>query len=206
MTLRRIFQRLLRSPLPPEAADAPAESEQVIALQHYESSLRESEEKFRRLFESSRDAIMILYPPNWNFIACNPATVQLFGARDEAHFTSLGPGDVSPEYQPDGELSMVKAPKAIEAAMREGFHLFEWMHKRVGGATFLATVQLTRITLQGVEGLQATGLKPSSAHTPRFNGPSSTMPARRLFPADLTASFNCSIRRQKRFLATQPTN
>ena len=156
MTLRRIFQRLLRSPLPPEAADAPAESEQVIARQHYESSLRESEEKFRRLFESSRDAIMILYPPNWNFIACNPATVQLFGARDEAHFTSLGPGDVSPEYQPDGELSMVKAPKAIEAAMREGFYLFEWMHKRVGGPTFLATVQLTRITLQGVEGLQAT--------------------------------------------------
>jgi hypothetical protein len=66
---------------------------------------------------------MILYPPNWNFIACNPATVELFGARDEAHFTSLGPGDVSPEYQPDGEPSMVKAPKAIQAAMRDGFHL-----------------------------------------------------------------------------------
>ena len=30
------------------------------------------------------------------------------------------------------------------------------MHQRVGGSTFLATVQLTRITLQGVEGLQAT--------------------------------------------------
>ena len=156
MTFRRMFQRLLHSPQPGEAPGASVESDQVIARQQYESSLRESEEKFRRLFESSRDAIMILYPPNWNFIACNPATVQLFGARDEAHFTSLGPGDVSPEYQPDGELSMVKARKAIEAAMREGFHLFEWMHKRVGGPTFLATVQLTRITLQGVEGLQAT--------------------------------------------------
>ena len=138
------------------AASGPTSAEQAIARQQYESSLRESEEKYRRLFESSRDAIMILYPPNWNFIACNPATVELFGARDEAHFTSLGPGDVSPEYQPDGELSMVKAPKAIEAAMREGFHLFEWMHKRVGGPNFLATVQLTRITLKGVEGLQAT--------------------------------------------------
>lgn len=104
---------------------------------------------------------MILYPPQWNFIACNPATIKLFGEMDEAHFTSLGPGDVSPEHQPDGELSMVKAPKAIEVAMREGIHLFEWMHKRVGGPNFLATahlatVQLTRITLQGVEGLQAT--------------------------------------------------
>ncbi|MBS0170490.1 MAG: response regulator [Nitrospira sp.] len=156
MTIHRLFQRLLPFPQSSGSAPVPIGREQPLARQQYESSLRESEEKYRRLFESSRDAIMILYPPNWNFIACNPATVQLFGARDEAHFTSLGPGDVSPEYQPDGELSMVKAPKAIEAAMRDGFHLFEWMHKRVGGSTFLATVQLTRITLQGVQGLQAT--------------------------------------------------
>ncbi|HQV11841.1 MAG TPA: response regulator [Nitrospira sp.] len=156
MILHRMFKRLW--PFPPQgsAAEVPAESEQANAQQLYKSHLHESEEKYRRLFESSRDAIMILYPPHWNFIACNPATVELFGARDEAHFTSLGPGDVSPEYQPDGELSMVKAPRAIEAAMREGFYLFEWMHKRVGGPSFLATVQLTRITLQGVEGLQAT--------------------------------------------------
>ncbi|ULA61265.1 MAG: Histidine kinase [Nitrospira sp.] len=156
MTIRRMFQRLLPWLQQREAMQFRAGSEQTTARQLYESSLHESEEKYRRLFESSRDAIMILYPPNWNFIACNPATVTLFGARDEAHFTSLGPGDVSPEYQPDGELSMVKAPKAIEAAMREGFHLFEWMHKRISGPNFLATVQLTRITLQGVEGLQAT--------------------------------------------------
>ncbi len=133
-----------------------ADTTQAIERQQFESSLGESEEKYRRLFESSLDAIMILYPPTWNFVACNPATVRLFGTRDEAHFTSLGPGDVSPEFQPDGELSRVKAGKAIEKAMREGFHLFEWMHKQVDGHTFLATVQLTRITLQGVEGLQAT--------------------------------------------------
>ncbi len=159
MTLRRLLQHLLplaRPSEPHEPIQVGQGAGQTIAPQQYESSVRESEEKYRRLFESSRDAIMILYPPQWNFIACNPATVALFGARDEAHFTSLGPGDVSPEYQPDGELSMVKAPKAIESAMREGFHLFEWMHKRVGGSTFLASVQLTRITLQGVEGLQAT--------------------------------------------------
>ncbi|ODT43249.1 MAG: hypothetical protein ABS70_08595 [Nitrospira sp. SCN 59-13] len=156
MTIRQMFQRWLRSPQAGEGVECPVENEQVLARQQYESSLHESEEKYRRLFESSRDAIMILYPPNWNFVACNPATVHLFGARDEAHFTSLGPGDVSPEYQPDGELSIVKAPKAIQAAMREGFYLFEWMHKRVEGPSFLATVQLTRITLQGTEGLQAT--------------------------------------------------
>ena len=85
----------------------PAETRQAIERQQFESSLRESEEKYRRLFESSRDAIMMLYPPDWNFIACNPPPSP-YSTRDEAHFTSLGPGDVSPEYQPDGELSMVK--------------------------------------------------------------------------------------------------
>ncbi len=158
VTIRRMWQQLwpFKQEGQRRSIQGMDDPEQAIVRQQYESSLRESEEKFRRLFESSRDAIMILYPPQWNFIACNPATVELFGARDEAHFTSLGPGDVSPEYQPDGELSMVKAPTAIEAAMREGFYLFEWMHKRVGGSNFLASVQLTRITLQGVEGLQAT--------------------------------------------------
>ena len=45
-----------------------------------EQALRESETKYRELFESSRDAIMLLFPPEWKLTACNPATVTLFGA------------------------------------------------------------------------------------------------------------------------------
>jgi len=30
-------------------------------------ALHESEEKFRRLFESSQDAIMVIAPPSWRF-------------------------------------------------------------------------------------------------------------------------------------------
>ncbi len=131
-------------------------AEDITDRSAHESILHESEEKYRELFESSRDAIMILASPNWNFTACNPATVQLFGARDAEHFTSLGPWDVSPEHQPDGEESMVKAPKMIGMALQEGSHSFEWLHKRVGGPAFLASVQLTRITLKGTTGLQAT--------------------------------------------------
>ncbi len=131
-------------------------AEDITDRTAHESILHESEKKYRELFESSRDAIMILSSPNWNFTACNPATIQLFGARDAEHFTSLGPWDVSPEHQPDGEESMVKAPKMIGIALQEGSHNFEWLHKRVGGPSFLASVQLTRITLKGPPGLQAT--------------------------------------------------
>ncbi|MEK6543362.1 MAG: PAS domain-containing protein, partial [Elusimicrobiota bacterium] len=57
-----------------------------------EESLRRSEERYRKLFESSRDAIMTLAPPAWNFTSGNEATVKMFGVQDEATFAALGPG------------------------------------------------------------------------------------------------------------------
>jgi PAS domain S-box-containing protein len=121
-----------------------------------EQALRESETKYRELFESSRDAIMLLFPPEWKFTTCNPATVALFGAKSIEHFTTLGPWDVSPLLQPDGERSADKAPKVIRQAMEDGSHFFEWTHRRLNGPNFAATVLLTRITLKGHTGLQAT--------------------------------------------------
>jgi PAS domain S-box-containing protein len=121
-----------------------------------EHALRENEEKYRSLFESSQDAIMILSPPDWKFTACNPATVTLFGARNVEHFTTLGPWNVSPSVQPDGEPSASKAPQMIMRAIQEGSHFFEWTHKKIDGPDFAATVLLTRVTLRGETCLQAT--------------------------------------------------
>ena len=119
-------------------------------------ALRESENRYRILFESSRDAIMTLFPPDWKFTSGNPATVAMFGAKDETDFTSRGPWDVSPDFQPDGELSAVKANSMIEEAMEKGSLFFEWTHKKIAGPDFTATVLLTRVELGGKTGLQAT--------------------------------------------------
>lgn len=121
-----------------------------------EQALRENEEKYRGLFESSQDAIMILSPPDWKFTACNPSTVTLFGAQSADHFTTLGPWDVSPPAQPDGEPSASKAPKMIMKAMEEGSNFFEWKHQKLDGQDFSATVLLTRIMWHGQTSLQAT--------------------------------------------------
>ena len=67
-----------------------------------EDALKVSEKKYRTLFESSRDAIMMLAPPNWVFTAGNRATIEMFKAKNEKEFTSKGPWEISPEYQPDG--------------------------------------------------------------------------------------------------------
>ncbi|MDD5674405.1 MAG: PAS domain S-box protein [Chitinivibrionales bacterium] len=119
-------------------------------------SLRESENRYRILFECSHDALMTLEGPSWKFTSGNPACVELFGARDAAEFTSFGPWNLSPERQPDGSPSDAKAAEMIGRAMITGSHFFEWTHKKLTGETFPATVLLTRIVLEEKSFLLAT--------------------------------------------------
>lgn len=124
------------------------------------SERKKSEEallRFKVLFELSRDAIMTLEPPSWKFTSGNPATVKMFGARDEAEFISKGPWELSPEFQPDGTPSSEKAQKMIQKAMDTGSNFFEWTHKRLNGQEYPATVLLTKIEIEkGKPFLQAT--------------------------------------------------
>ena len=124
-------------------------------VQHRTSALETSETKYRTLYDSSRDAIMILTPEE-GFLGGNRAAIKLFGCKDEAEFTSCTPADLSPEYQPDGTLSGVKAQQMMAIAMKQGSHFFEWTHKRIDESQFYATVLLTQMELEGKETLQAT--------------------------------------------------
>ena len=110
-----------------------------------EGALLESEERYRGLFAASHDAIMILEPPSWAFTSGNPATIEMFRAKNEADFLSCSPWTLSPELQPDGRASDEKAREMINTAVREGSCFFEWVHKRIGGQEFIADVSLSRV-------------------------------------------------------------
>lgn len=114
------------------------------------------DKKYGTMYASSGDAIMTLEPPNWNFTSGNVATVKMFNTKNEKEFISLKPSDLSPKYQPDGQLSSIKSKRMIEKAMKDGTNFFEWAHKRYNGKEFLATVLLSKIKEGGKSYLQAT--------------------------------------------------
>ncbi len=123
---------------------------------HAEQALRESEEKYHALFVGSRDALMTMTVDTARFIASNPSTLEMFAIKDETEFRRYTPWDLSPEYQPDGRRSEEKASEIMNLVKREGSHYFEWIHKRLNGETFFATVMLTLVNIGDETIIQAT--------------------------------------------------
>jgi PAS domain S-box-containing protein len=113
-----------------------------------ELALRRSETKFRALYDSTSDAVMLL--DDNGFFDCNKATMASFGCATQEEFCSYHPADVSPPQQPCGTDSKTLSTQHIASAMKHGSCRFEWMHKRVdNGQTFITEVLLSAIELEG---------------------------------------------------------
>lgn len=109
-----------------------------------EEKLRESEERYRTLFENAHDAIFTLR--DTTVVDCNRQAICLFGAAAE-QFVGHGIEEFSPELQPDGELSQAKARQKIEAALSGEPQSFEWLHTRPDGTSFYVDVSLNRLVI-----------------------------------------------------------
>ncbi|PXW86175.1 PAS domain S-box-containing protein/diguanylate cyclase (GGDEF)-like protein [Nitrosomonas sp. Nm84] len=120
---------------------------EITKQRRAENELRDSEARYRSLFEESRDAQFILAPPTWQFTMANQAAAEMFGLAKETDFSDLGldPGSISPERQPGGRLSRDAAIDVIKTALHQGSHYFEWQHQRINGEEFPCMVLLTRM-------------------------------------------------------------
>ncbi len=119
------------------------------------NALQLSEARYRTLFESTADAIMIL--DQNGFLDCNPATLKIFDASRREDILARHPSELSPPTQPNGADSRSEANCRIETALAEGSLRFEWLHRRRNsGEVFFAEVLLSRLEIEGRMILQAT--------------------------------------------------
>ena len=116
---------------------------------------KESDQKYRNLFESSVDALFLI-SPDFKIIDCNPSAIDLFKMASKSELLNLTPWDISPDLQPDGTTSREKAEKMIGITLASGGHSFEWQHKRLNGDLFFASVRLSHTTIQGKPVIQST--------------------------------------------------
>lgn len=113
-------------------------------VKHLEE-LKSSEEKYKALFSSSTDAILLL--ENDFIIDCNPAALSLLKSEKE-NILNHSIFDFSPALQPDGISSTEKISKLIEKANQDEQLQFEWVFKKSDNSYIYTEVRLNRIVIK----------------------------------------------------------
>ena len=150
---------LFAAPIDPHNPDAGA----AVAIQDITDQkklfqeLKYSEKRFRTLFESASEAILIIKENSstgTTIIDCNMKALDMFGcARHE--MLNRSPQDFSPTLQPDGRTYLEKGPSYIAGALQGVPQHFEWLHSRFDGTLFHAEVSLSAMELAGELYIQA---------------------------------------------------
>ena len=118
-----------------------------------EAALEQSESKFKTLFETAGDAILIMN--EGKFVDCNLQSQTLFQCGREG-IVGHSPLEFSPTAQPDGRLSSETAEAYMRAALTGLPQLFEWKLVRHDGTSFDGEIRLNRLIASETMYLQAT--------------------------------------------------
>ncbi len=110
-----------------------------------QDALLESENKYKTLFENANDAIFIF--KDLKIFDCNTKTLERFQYDKHSILGKAPHIDLSPKYQPDGQLSKNKGEYIIKRVLSGENILFEWNHKRKDSTEFLIEVSLNKLQI-----------------------------------------------------------
>ena len=97
-----------------------------------EQALRESEERYRRLIESSPDAIIV--HQDGKYVFANPAAVELFGAESADRIVGMGALEL---VHPDAREAILKRRREV-SAHGTALDVIEYPRLRVDGTSFMS--------------------------------------------------------------------
>lgn len=106
-----------------------------------------SEARYRQLFDDSPDAILLI-DPDRGYILVNHAATLLLG-RPADRILGVAPGTLSPKLQRDGEPSLDRAKRVLEAASGGEPQWFEWVNLRPDGSEVESEAHLVRMRDEG---------------------------------------------------------
>jgi two-component system sensor histidine kinase/response regulator len=118
-----------------------------------EDQLKESEERFRALFNASRDAIYLHDGPT--IVDCNPAALTLLGKTDRSDIVGMTPARRAAPDTEDAREAAARSAERITAALAGDPQQFEWPARKSDGNEVLLDVQLTRVDIGGRAYVQA---------------------------------------------------
>lgn len=108
---------------------------------------------YKDIFNNISEPILLM--EGSYFIDANYSALKLFNMSSLDELILLHPSQISPKYQPDGELSVIKANKYIQKCYKDGEHTFEWLHKTLDDKIFLVEVNLKKVYINNREIIQA---------------------------------------------------
>ncbi len=129
--------------------------EELTQRRETERALRESEEKYRTLFDSSREAMWVAV--EGCFVLANHAAAELLGYAQADVFVGRHPADFSLPVQRDGEDSQSKLERMMQQAHVSGSQRFEWVLVSRDGQSVPMEIDLIPISYRQARALLAIG-------------------------------------------------
>lgn len=126
----------------------------VTARVEAQAALHRSEIKFRALFESTSEAIMLL--DDKGLIDCNQATLKVFGCQSKQQFRAVTLTELSAPTQACGHDSTELIKQKIALAQQQGSLRFDWLCQRLDtNQYFPAEILLSLVEYDGQSQLLA---------------------------------------------------